>query len=262
MEGIEIVAVGREILLGATRDSNSFWLAGQISGMGGRISRFTAVDDDVDDIARSIREALGRGAECIITTGGLGPTFDDLTLKGIARATRRRLVLNQDALSFVRRRYRYFYRQGYVDAAEINPAREKMAWLPRGAEMLGNPVGSAPGVLLRQGPRMIICLPGVPAEMKGIFEGSVKKILRKLLKGSHRWQGRIRSGVGDESEMAGAIESLVKKHKGVHIKSHPETFGRETSLEIEITVEGETGSEARRIGERVERELRKLLEIN
>ncbi len=259
---MEIIAVGREILMGTTRDSNSCWLAGEITRLGGRVTRFTAVDDDVKEIARSIREAFKRGAECIITTGGLGPTFDDLTLKGVARATGAELELHQEALSFVKQRYRYFYRQGYVDTPELNPSREKMACLPQGADMLKNPVGTAPGVSLHHGDCTIVCLPGVPEEMKGIFQGSVKRLLRKLMTGDYRWQTRIRSGQGDESKMADALEGLVKRYEGVHIKSHPKAFGRETSIEIEITAEGSSGSEARKKGEKVEKALKKLLEID
>lgn len=261
MDGIELITVGREILMGTTQDGNSFWLAGEISRMGGRVTRITAVDDDVKEIACAIKDSLGRGAECVITTGGLGPTFDDVTLKGVAEAAGAKLQLHEGALAFLKRRYRHFYRQGYVESAEMNAAREKMAFLPEGAEMLRNPVGAAPGVSLRCGDCTIVSLPGVPAEMKAIYEGSVRRLLRSRLAGTRRWQGRFRSGIADESKMAEAIEGLVRKYQGVHIKSRPETFGRETNLEIEITAEGRTWGEAKKKGEKVERELTEKLEI-
>lgn len=259
MGGIEIIVVGREILMGTTQDSNSAWLAREISLLGARVTRFTAVDDDIKEIAGSIKEALKRGAGCIISTGGLGPTFDDLTLKGVADATGHELSLHQGALNFIKRRYRHLHRQGYVDSPEMNPAREKMAHLPLGAEFLRNPLGTAPGTCLRYKGSVIVALPGVPAEMKGIFGGSVKKILRELFAGGYLWQTRIRSGVGDESKMAETIEGLVGDYQDVHIKSRPETFGPVTSIEIEITAVGGTRGEARRRGEMVERKLRKLL---
>lgn len=261
MNGIELITVGREILMGTTQDGNSFWLAGEISRMGGRVTRITAVDDEVMEIACAIRDSLGRGAECVITTGGLGPTFDDVTLKGVAQAADVKLQLHEGALAFVKRRYRHFYRRGYVESAEMNAAREKMAYLPEGAEMLRNPVGAAPGVSLRCGNCTIVSLPGVPAEMKAIFEDSVRRLLRRHLAGRRMWQGRFRSGIADESKMAEAIEGLVRKYEGAHIKSRPETFGRETNLEIEITAEGRTWREARKKGERMERELRELLGV-
>src|SRR5208337_4455464 len=164
MKRVEIIAVGKEILRGQTLDTNSSWLAKRITALGGAIGRIVIPDDDVEAVAQEIKTSLQNGAQIIITTGGLGPTFDDRTLAGLAEATGRPLALHPAALEIVTRRYQEFYEKGFVDDAAITPAREKMAYLPKEAEALDNPVGTAPAVLLRTSQTVFFALPGVPKE--------------------------------------------------------------------------------------------------
>src|SRR5437870_13525706 len=103
---VEIVAVGRELLTGHTVDTNSAWLAASLVRLGARVARIAVVDDDVAAIADALREARGRDAVLVVTTGGLGPTADDCTLARVARAFGRRLEEHPAALAFVARRYR------------------------------------------------------------------------------------------------------------------------------------------------------------
>lgn len=126
----EIIAIGREILTGKTLDTNSNWIAQQIYPLGIRVKRIVAVDDVEEEIAQEIINSIKYGVGLIITTGGLGPTFDDKTLQAVSLATGRKLVLNDEALKMVTESYKRFYEQGWVDSPEITPERKKMAYLP------------------------------------------------------------------------------------------------------------------------------------
>ena len=102
---MEIVCVGNELLIGKTLNTNAHWLARRATSLGIMVKQITVVGDDVDEIAKVIREALKRKPRFIITTGGLGPTFDDKTLEGIAKALNLKLEVNEKALKMVRKKY-------------------------------------------------------------------------------------------------------------------------------------------------------------
>ena len=101
MTTVDIVAVGNELLLGDVLDTNTHWLCKRITGLGGRVRRAVMIEDDVEVIAAEIRGALARGADVVFTTGGLGPTADDMTLTAVAQALDAPLELNEEALSLV-----------------------------------------------------------------------------------------------------------------------------------------------------------------
>ncbi|HJQ83904.1 MAG TPA: competence/damage-inducible protein A, partial [Candidatus Binatia bacterium] len=159
---VEIVAVGRELLTGRVADTNSAWVAARLTDAGARVARIVTVDDDPGDVARAIGDARRRDAALVVTTGGLGPTVDDVTLAGVALAVGRALVESPEALVFVGRRYAEIAAAGAVADAALTPSRRKMAALPAGAEMLANPVGTAPGVLIGDDGFTVVALPGVP----------------------------------------------------------------------------------------------------
>jgi len=195
-------------------------------------------DDDVIAIAKEIKTSLQNHAQVIITTGGLGPTFDDKTLAGIAEATGSPLSLHPGALEIVTRRYKEFYDQGLVEEAAITPAREKMAYLPEGAEALANPVGTAPAVSLTGPEGVIFALPGVPREMQAIFELVVFPRLRKMLGAEFYLEETVNTGIGDESIIAGMIEQVMKQIPGTYLKSKATSFGKGVELEVVITAAG------------------------
>jgi nicotinamide-nucleotide amidase len=238
MTRVEIIAVGKEILRGQTLDTNSSWLAKRITALGGVVGRIVIPDDDVSAIAKEIKTSFHNGAQIIITTGGLGPTFDDKTLAGIAEATARPLSLHPRALEIVTRRYEELYNQGFVDAAAITPAREKMAYLPEGAEALDNPVGTAPAVFLKIPAAALFALPGVPREMQAIFELVVFPRLKKMLGAEFYLEETVNTGLGDESIIAGMIEQVMKQVPGTYLKSKATAFGKGVELEVVVTAAG------------------------
>jgi len=108
---MEIICVGNELLIGKTLNTNAQWIAKQATAMGITVKRVTVVADEVNEIANAVREALRRKPQFTITTGGLGPTFDDKTLEGIAEALNRKLAVNDKALKMVKAKYEAYARE-------------------------------------------------------------------------------------------------------------------------------------------------------
>ncbi|MEM4657941.1 MAG: molybdopterin-binding protein [Candidatus Methanosuratincola sp.] len=210
---VEIISSGRELLIGKTVNTNAAWLASRVTEIGASVTRVVMVGDSVREISGAIVEALGRKPGAIITTGGLGPTYDDMTVEALASALRVPKVLNEDALRLVSAKYSGM-------GLPMAPQRIKMAYLPVGAVPIRNEVGTAPGVAAEFRGASIFCLPGVPSEMKAMFDSSVLPALSK------------RSGVvyGErtllvekipESTLASAIDEVRRLHPNVYFKSHP-----------------------------------------
>ena len=166
---VEILVVVNEILIGDIQDTNTNWICKLINGRGGYVARATMLRDIPAEIAEAVRSAIVRGVDVLFTSGGLGPTADDLTVAAVAEGAGLELRLDEQARQMVKVRYDELFEQGIMSQGGLNPAREKMAWLPLGAQPLHNPVGTAPGVLFTVDKTTIICLPGVPSELKGII---------------------------------------------------------------------------------------------
>lgn len=235
---VEIFIIGNEILIGDIQDTNTHWLCKEINSLGGRISRVTLLRDVDAVIAGEVHAALARGAEVIITSGGLGPTADDLTLAAVARGVGVEVRLHEQALQMVRDRYDELTAQGVLTQGGLNPAREKMAWLPAGAVPLSNPVGTAPGVLLKTGRTAIISLPGVPSELKGIFNSSLQPFLQETFRGGISVMQTITVQSNDESLMEPVLSRVVNDHPGIYIKSLARTLGETRELDITLTAVG------------------------
>lgn len=167
----EILSIGSELTSGQTVNTNAAYLARRLREAGLDCPRQAAVADERTLIVQSVREALRR-SRLLLITGGLGPTFDDLTMAAIAQATGRRLVL----VPAVARRIRAFCRR---HQRSLTAPALRQAYLPQGATALPNPIGSAPGVWLALGGTILVALPGVPQEMRAITEASVLPRLRR-----------------------------------------------------------------------------------
>jgi molybdenum cofactor synthesis domain-containing protein len=238
----ELIAVGREILRGRVLDTNSHWLAQELTSMGGEVSRICVVDDVPQEIVHELHAALQHGASVICTTGGLGPTFDDCTLESIAQAVDLALVRHEVAYAFIAATYRRLHAEGAVSHQAMVPSREKMALLPQGAEMLPNPTGSAPGMLLHWQQHLLIAMPGPPGEMRPMFQASVAPLLRARWAGRHRLEIAVQTDVADESLLNPLFERVMASVAGSYLKADPKGFGPEVRLVVYIT--GEGGSEA------------------
>ncbi len=243
---VEIVAIGNELLIGDVLDTNTHWLCRRITGLGGVVQRAVMVRDDVEAIGREVLGAIRRGARVVFTTGGLGPTADDMTLQALAQALQRPLALHPVALDLVRARYRELAEAGYVGHAEMTPERLKMATLPQGATPLPNPVGGAPGVLLEHEGAAIVALPGVPEELKGIVEQSLPPMLKEWF-GQAYYQERVMVvACGDESVLAPVVDAVARAHPEVYVKSRAKAYGPEVRLRVTLSARGQTEEQVAR----------------
>ncbi|MEI7643078.1 MAG: CinA family nicotinamide mononucleotide deamidase-related protein [Chloroflexales bacterium] len=166
----EIIAIGSELLLGATIDTNSAYLARHLAAAGVNLFRTSVVGDNVGRIAATIGEALGR-ADLVICTGGLGPTLDDVTRDAVALAFGRELEFRQDLLDQVVARFAAMGRP-------MSASNRRQAYVPAGARAIENPRGTAPAFIAEDARGTVIVLPGVPYEMRYLFESAVLPYLR------------------------------------------------------------------------------------
>jgi nicotinamide-nucleotide amidase len=173
----EIVSIGSELVSGQSLDTNSRWLSQELGSLGIPIAFHTTLGDEMDDHLSAFRTAFER-ADLVIMTGGLGPTQDDLTREALAHCAGVPLVEDADSLAAIAA---MFARRNRV-MAERNRVQ---ALFPRGAEPLANPIGTAPGIWMTVGRATIAALPGVPSEMKRMFQDEVVPRLRRLGHGGH-----------------------------------------------------------------------------
>ena len=253
-----MLAVGKELLIGRTMNSNARWLGTRLARMGTMLKEITTVDDDLAEIASAFRAAVRRKPDFLIVVGGLGPTPDDMTLKGIADGMGVTLRENGKALALIREHYA---RRG-LQQIELTPARLKMAKLPAGAEPVYNEAGTAPGVKLTRGKTTVYCLPGVPLEMRGIFRRSVEPEIREELGELHRKYVTMKLEGILESALAPVIAYELRRHPGAYIKSHPRGIREGISrIELDIAVVGEdrrrTSGEGDEIARHMKREIEK-----
>jgi molybdenum cofactor synthesis domain-containing protein len=229
---IEIICVGNELLIGKTLNTNAQWLGKRATSLGMQVKRINVVGDNVDEIASTTQESLQRKPRFIIITGGLGPTFDDKTLEGIAESLHRKLETSEKALKMVRRKYETYAAENKTKKIELTPPRVKMATLPEKSEPLTNPVGTAPGVQITVGETDLIVLPGVPEEMEAIFQDSVAPVIRKETGRKVFLEKSIYTDGIMESALAPLVDQTMHRNPSVYIKSHPK--GREKTPHLEL----------------------------
>ncbi|MEJ7616670.1 MAG: competence/damage-inducible protein A [Pyrinomonadaceae bacterium] len=232
MLSAEIIAIGSELLTPDRSDTNSLWLTEKLNSIGIEVKLKTIVGDDDARLEETVKDALRRSS-VVITTGGLGPTEDDITRKVVARAMGRRLQLNERALERVRG---FFVRVGRP-MPEIN---SRQAMVIEGAEVLDNDHGTAPGMLIPVDGRMVALLPGPPREMRPMFEALVLPKLSEKA-GKVRVARRVLrvAGLGD-SAVDERIAPVYTQYK------NPQTtilFNR-SEIEIQLTAQGKNEQEA------------------
>ncbi|MDV3293168.1 MAG: hypothetical protein LYZ70_02755 [Nitrososphaerales archaeon] len=252
MVRFEVLAVGRELLIGRTLNTNAHWIGRRLALLGAMINEITTVDDDLEEIAAGLRTCLRRRPDVLVVVGGLGPTPDDMTLRGVARGLGKRLNLNNAALELIKERYA---KRG-LGKIEITPARKKMATLPTGAVPVRNELGTAPGVRIVVGRTTIFCLPGVPSEMRSVCARIVIPEVRGRLGKLYRRAARMRIEGIFESALAPIIAAELKLHPGTYIKSHPRGIREGRSrIELDIVSVKRRESEAERVCASVAKEI-------
>jgi nicotinamide-nucleotide amidase len=228
----EIVTTGTELLLGQIDDTNATYLARQLRDLGIDIFFRTTVGDNERRIAQALVEALAR-ADLVITTGGLGPTVDDVTREAVARATDRQLVLFPDLLAQIQR---FFDRFG----SQMSENNRRQAYLPEGCIPVENPVGTAPAFIVENERGTVITLPGVPREMRYLMENTVIPYLQRRLGKQEAIVSRIlRTVAVGESRVDQLIADLeTSANPTVGLSAHP------GQTDVRIVAKAPTRSEA------------------
>jgi len=243
---IEIVTIGNEVLSGRTVDTNFAWLARALERASVQVAWHTTVGDVAEKIGEALRRALER-SDGVVMTGGLGPTPDDLTRRAIATVLARPLQLDEAVLAHVRERAK---RSGRRLPASI----ESMALLPRGAEAWLNPAGSAPGILVLQGEKPVILLPGVPHEMEALATERVVPYLRQRT-GRAVESFTLRTFGAFESQLHELIGARPQRWIGASLAYLPSYFG----VDLRVTVAGANETQVKDTAGQAYAELQELV---
>lgn len=229
---ISTLSIGDEVLFGEIVDTNAAHISSRLYDAGLRNRRHLCVGDREADIMAAM-EDLASHNDFVIATGGLGPTVDDLTARAAARCVGRRLILNEEALTHLRERYRLMGR-------ELLQAAEKQALLPSKATLIPNPVGTACGFIVSHKGCSFFFLPGVPAEMKRMLEETVIPFILSRAKPATVVKTRVMRVLGlSETRIEAMLKDLARPRDGVEIAycvSFPE---------VEVKLRGEGEDEAR-----------------
>ncbi len=171
MANAEIISIGSELLLGQIMDTNASWMAQRLTDLGVNLFYKTVVGDNPDRMAEVIERALER-SDIVITGGGLGPTQDDITREIVAQVTNRKLIKEPELVLQLQER---FQKRGMI----MTPNNERQAFIPEGSIIVNNPNGTAPSFIVEDPRAAIFTLPGVPFEMKWLFDNEVAPYLRQ-----------------------------------------------------------------------------------
>ena len=228
----EIISIGDEIMYGHTIDSNSAYISQRLADLGIEVVYQTSVGDEVARIVEAINQAKQR-VNLVITTGGLGPTHDDVTMKGIVKAFKKNLVFHPEILEKIKQRYE---KRG-MEMPQIN---QNQALIPQGAKYFDNAVGSAPGILVQEDKVIFIALPGVPREMKYLLDEQVVPYLQSQKIAGKIVHKKIRTTGIVESALYEKVDDLIKQTKEVKIAFLPGYQG----VDIRLTATPKAGKAA------------------
>ena len=250
----EIVSTGTELLLGETLNTSAHFLTGKLSSMGIEVDYHTAVGDNPDRLEQVLRQAIGR-TDVLVTTGGLGPTADDLTKELVAKVLDIKMELDPSSLEQIKQ---FFGRR----KAPMPLNNEKQAYFPKDAKILPNPIGTAPGAIIEKNGKTVIILPGPPFEMAPMFDNYVWSELQKIIgPNADRMNERVLKvfGIGEsaiEEILADLMNipnlsmALLAKRAEMHIRLVARS-SKKTSVEAEEVLNRAEEEIRRRLGNKV-----------
>ena len=209
---IELFSIGTELILGQIQDTNAHWIAQQILQLGGQLRRVTMLRDEFDEMYEAIEDSIHRKTDLILTTGGLGPTPDDMTVQIVAKILGVQAVVHEETLtSFMERRE-------LTNRDDVTDAMVNMATVPETAEVFQNPVGWAPCVHVTKDSSSILLMPGPPREMKSIFDTYIAPLI------AERYSAKIatlRVHVNMfEAEVSPLLQQVMGEHPNVYLKAY------------------------------------------
>ncbi len=248
MANAEIVAIGSELLLGQIVDTNSVWMAQRLTDIGVNLFYKTIVGDNPGRMKEVLARALER-SDIVITSGGLGPTQDDLTREVVAEVTDRKLVRDPQLLEQINQRFRS---RGFV----MTPNNERQADIPEGAIPVENPNGTAPSFIVEDPRGVIFVLPGVPFELKWLFHNEVTPYLQRTFALSETITYRVlKVAELGESRVDDEIGHLIANSRNptVGVLAHP------GQVDVRITAKAASKETAKKLIATVEDEVRRIL---
>ncbi len=232
-----IIIIGNEILSGRTLDTNKNYLCKELTAIGIDVLEARVVKDDEKQIISSVNE-LRKKYNYVFTTGGIGPTHDDITSNSIAKAFKVKLIKNKKALNILKKFY---------NLNNLNQARQKMAYLPKGSELLYNPITKAAGFRIKN----VYVMAGIPEIMKAMFLNIVKKLKRGLPEVSKTLLFNL-----PESSIAEHLSNIQNNYKEVEIGSYPFMSGKKRGVNIVLR------SQNKKLIKKVEKEILKKIKKN
>ena len=216
-----ILIIGNEILSGRTQDTNTGTLANWLNSIGVKVNEVRVVPDEEKIIVETLN-LLRKIYDYVFTTGGIGPTHDDITAQSVSKAFDRKYEIHKEAFKLL---------EAYYKPGEFNEGRQKMVWMPAGAELILNPTSGAPGFQVDN----VFCLPGVPSILKSMLGGLKNKIV-----GGDPILSQTISLRTVESEIANSLTKVQEKNKDVEIGSYP--FFHAGKLGVSIVIRSENQS--------------------
>lgn len=242
----EIIAIGTEILLGDIVNTNAQFLAKELAALGIDVYHQSVIGDNEERIIESFEKAFER-CDLVITTGGLGPTQDDLTKELGAKCFNKKLVLHEPSLDWIKT---------YLDMKDeaIVEANKKQAYFPEGSIILPNPNGTAPGSIVSENNKILINLPGPPREMKPMFNDHVKKYLEGITGEIIKSKILRLFGIG-ESLMAQKLNNLIQNSKNPTVAP----YAKDNDVTLRITAKGNSEKECDDLINPVDKEIKDAL---
>ena len=216
-----ILIIGNEILSGRTQDTNTTTLATWLNSNGIKVNEVRVIPDNEKKIIESVN-LLRKNNDYVFTTGGIGPTHDDITAESVSKAFGLKYEIHKEA---------YRILEKYYKPGEFNEGRQKMVWMPENAELILNPTSGAPGFSVNN----VFCLPGVPSILKSMLGGLKNKIIGGEPILSHTISLRT-----VESEIANSLTEVQNNNKDVEIGSYP--FFQAGKLGVSIVIRSENQS--------------------
>jgi len=243
----EIVTIGTELLLGEIVDSNAAHIARELAAIGADHYYTTTVGDNEERIMLALRAALSR-SEVVIVTGGLGPTVDDMTRQAVARGADRELVFHPELLAQIET---FFHSRG----AHMTDNNRQQAYVPEGAIIVANPVGTAPAFVAELEGKAIICLPGVPHEMAYLLRERVLPYLSTRMGQTAVIVGRMvhTVAIGESAVDQGIADLMRSANPSVGTRAHP------GQTDVCITAKAQKRDEALRLLDDMEAQVRQRL---
>ena len=225
----EILAVGTELLMGQTANTNAQYISSRLPDIGASVYYHTVVGDNPGRLKETLMQAIER-SDVVILTGGLGPTMDDLTKETVASCLNKKMELHDESLSRIKAYFNKVNR-------EMTQNNIKQAYIPEGAEVFNNNIGTAPGCMVQYNGKAVFMLPGPPHEMKPMFEEYVAPYLLKM-SNDHLKSVYIRAfGIG-EAELENKLMGLIEKQTNPTIA----TYVKVGEVTIRVTARYEKGN--------------------